>query len=355
MRFGIHLIQQNITLAECRDLWRWADTAGFDWFDVSDHFYESPMTEKRGPYLECLTCLAALACDTQHMRIGTVVLAMDYRHPAVLANALAAIDQLSDGRLEPGFGAGWNEGEYRAYGIPFERIGRRLDVLEEGIQVVRALFEQPSANFDGRFFQLRDALCEPKPSQRHVPFWIGGNGERRTLRLVAQHADGWNSPYTTPDQWQRLNGVLEQWCEQERRDPASIQRDVNLSFHLAASEAHRAAANAHFAEVFGASGDAFRTRGAITGTPAEADRAARALRRSRRRPHQHRPPPPGRPRRAPGLGDRSDSGVRCVTSVRSRPRRPASARIRPRKRAAHQLVVRFGAQDDPEVALNIEG
>ena len=141
MRFGIHLIQQNITLAECRDLWRWADTAGFNWFDVSDHFYESPMTEKRGPYLECLTCLAALACDTQHMRIGTVVLAMDYRHPAVLANALAAIDQLSDGRLEPGFGAGWNEGEYRAYGIPFERIGRRLDVLEEGIQVIRALFE----------------------------------------------------------------------------------------------------------------------------------------------------------------------------------------------------------------------
>ena len=270
MRFGIHLIQQNITIAECRELWRWADTAGFNWFDVSDHFYESPMTEKRGPYLECLTCLAALACDTQHMRIGTVVLAMDYRHPSVLANALAAIDHLSDGRLERGFGAGWNEGEYRAYGIPFERIGRRLDVLEEGIQVIRALFEEPSANFDGRFFQLRDALCEPKPSQRHAPFWIGGNGERRTLRLVAQHADGWNSPYTTPDQWQRLNGVLEQWCEQEQRDPASIQRDVNLSFHLAATEAHRAAANAHFAEVFGASGDAFRTRGAITGTPAEA-------------------------------------------------------------------------------------
>ena len=142
MRFGIHLIQQNITLAECRELWRWADTAGFNWFDVSDHFYESPMTEKRGPYLECLTCLATLACDTQHMRIGTVVLAMDYRHPAVLANALAAIDQLSDGRLEPGFGAGWNEIEYSAYGIPFERIGHRLDVLEEGIQVHPSAFRR---------------------------------------------------------------------------------------------------------------------------------------------------------------------------------------------------------------------
>ena len=270
MQFGIHLIQQNIVIAECRRLWRWADNAGFDWFDVSDHFYESPMTEKQGPYLECLACLAALACDTERMRIGTVVLAMDYRHPAVLANALAAIDQLSDGRLEVGLGAGWNQQEYAAYGILFEPIGRRLDVLEEGLQVIRLLFTEQRANFDGRFFQLRDALCEPKPLQPRVPIWIGGNGERRTLRLVAQYADGWNSPYVTAEQWMRLSGVLDQHCEDVGRDPSQIQRDVNLSFHLAASESHRARADAHFAEVFGAAGDAFRTRGAVTGTPPEA-------------------------------------------------------------------------------------
>ena len=82
MNFGIHLIQQNIGIDECRRLWRWADTAGFDWFDVSDHFYESPMTEKQGPYLECLACLTALAVDTEHMRVGTMALAMDYRRPA---------------------------------------------------------------------------------------------------------------------------------------------------------------------------------------------------------------------------------------------------------------------------------
>lgn len=270
MQFGIHLIQQNIEIAECRRLWRWADRAGFDWFDVSDHFYESPMTEKQGPYLECLACLAALACDTERLRIGTVVLAMDYRHPAVLANALAAIDQLSGGRLEVGLGAGWNEQEYAAYGIPFEPIGRRLDALEEGLQVIRLLFERPRANFDGRFFQLRDALCEPKPLQPHVPIWIGGNGERRMLRLIAQYADGWNSPYVTAEQWARLSGFLDRHCEDVGRDPAQIQHDVNLSFHLAASEAHRARAEAHFGEVFGAAGDAFRTRGAVTGTPPEA-------------------------------------------------------------------------------------
>ena len=270
MKFGIHLIQQNIAIAECRRLWRWADGAGFDWFDVSDHFYESPMTEKQGSYLECLACLTALACDTERMRIGTIVLAMDYRHPAVLANALAAIDHLSDGRLEVGLGAGWNRQEYNAYGIPFAPIGRRLDALEEGLQVIQLLFTQQRADFAGQYFQLQDALCEPKPLQTHVPIWIGGNGERRTLRLIAQHADGWNSPYVTAEEWRRLSAVLDRHCEAVGRDPSQIRRDVNLSFHLAAGEAQRARAEAHFAEVFGAAGDAFRTRGAVTGIPSEA-------------------------------------------------------------------------------------
>ena len=270
MEFGIHLVQQNTTLTECRDLWRWADTAGFTWIDVSDHFYESPMTEKQGPYLECLACLAALAADTDHVRVGTCVLAMDYRHPAVLANALATIDHLSNGRLDAGLGAGWNVQEYSAYGIPFDRIGRRLDRLEEGIQVLRALWEASRSDFDGEHYQLNDALCEPKPLQSRVPIWIGGVGERRTLKLVAQYADGWNAPYLNVDDWLRLSGVLDEWCNRVDRDPAEIQRDVNLSFHLAATEVDRPKAQAHFEEVFGPAGDTFRQRGAILGTPSEA-------------------------------------------------------------------------------------
>ncbi len=270
MEFGIHLVQQNVTIGECRQLWRWADTAGFTWVDVSDHFYESPMTDKRGPYLECLASLAALAVDTEHVRVGTCVLAMDYRHPAVLANALATIDHLSNGRLDVGLGAGWNEQEYSAYGIPFDRIGRRMDRLEEGIHVLRALWEESEANYAGEHFQLTDALCEPKPIQPRVPIWIGGLGERRTLQLVARYADGWNAPYLNVEDWQRLSGVLDEWCERVDRDPSQIQRDVNLSFHLAASEADRPRAVAHFEEVFGPAGDAFRQRGAILGTPSEA-------------------------------------------------------------------------------------
>jgi len=270
MEFGIHLVQQNTTIEECRQLWRWADTAGFTWVDVSDHFYESPMTEKRGPYLECLASLAALAIDTEQVRVGTCVLAMDYRHPAVLANALATIDHLADGRLDVGLGAGWNVQEYEAYGIRFDRIGQRMDRLEEGIHVLRALWEEPVANYSGEYFQLDDALCEPKPLQDRVPIWIGGVGERRTLQLVARYADGWNAPYLTVGDWQRLSGVLDEWCERVDRDPSEIQRDVNLSFHLAADESDRPRAQAHFEEVFGPAGDAFRQRGAIVGTPAEA-------------------------------------------------------------------------------------
>lgn len=270
MEFGIHLVQQNVTIGECRELWRWADTAGFTWVDVSDHFYESPMTEKRGPYLECLASLSALAVDTENVRVGTCVLAMDYRHPAVLANALATIDHLADGRLDVGLGAGWNVQEYSAYGIPFDRIGKRLDRLEEGIKVLRGLWEEPEANFAGDHYQLTDALCEPKPLQSRVPIWIGGVGEKRTLQLVVHYADGWNAPYLTVEDWQRLSGVLDEWCERVNRDPAEIQRDVNLSFHLAADESSRARAQAHFEEVFGPAGDAFRQRGAIVGTPSEA-------------------------------------------------------------------------------------
>lgn len=270
MEFGIHLVQQNTTIEECRQLWRWADAAGFTWVDVSDHFYESPMTEKRGPYLECLSSLAALAIDTENVRVGTCVLAMDYRHPAVLANALATIDHLAEGRLDVGLGAGWNVQEYSAYGIPFERIGKRLDRLEEGIHVLRALWEEPEANYAGDHYQLADALCEPKPLQPRVPIWIGGVGERRTLQLVARYADGWNAPYLTVEDWQRLSGVVDEWCERVERDPSEIQRDVNLSFHLAANESARPRAQAHFEEVFGPAGDAFRQRGAIVGVPAEA-------------------------------------------------------------------------------------
>lgn len=270
MNFGLHIGQQNITIDEMRRTWTWADTAGFDWVDVWDHFYEAPPVDGNGSCFEATTCMAAMACETKNVRIGVLVLGMNYRHPAVLANALCTIDQLSGGRLEIGLGAGWHEPEYRAYGIPFLPIKERMDILEEGVQVVRLLTTQDRSNFSGKHFQLNSAACNPKPVQARPRIWIGGNGEKRTLRIAARHADGWNTPYTSPEEFKRLSGVLDMWCEEEGRDPATIERNVNLSFHMAASPAALDRADAQYRETWGPAAEAMRSRGVVVGLPEQA-------------------------------------------------------------------------------------
>ena len=270
MRFGLHIGQQNLSIDEMRRMWRWADTAGFDWVDVWDHFYEAPPVDGNGSCFEATTCMAAIACETVNCRIGVLVLGMNYRHPAVLANALCTIDQLSGGRLEIGLGAGWHEPEYTAYGIPFRPIKERLDMLEEGVQVIRKLTTEDRANFDGQYFQLKNAACNPKGVQARPRIWVGGNGEKRTLRIAARQADGWNTPYTSPAEFKRLSGVLDSWCEKEGRAPAAIERNVNLSFHMAASAAALPAAEAQYVSTWGPAAEVMRTRGVVIGTPDQA-------------------------------------------------------------------------------------
>lgn len=270
MNFGLHIGQQNISIEELRRTWTWADSAGFDWVDVWDHFYEAPPVDGNGSCFEATTCMAAMACETRNVRIGVLVLGMNYRHPAVLANALCTIDQLSGGRLEIGLGAGWHEPEYRAYGIPFLPIKERMDILEEGAQVVRLLTTQDRSNFSGKYFQLNNAACNPKPVQARPRIWVGGNGEKRTLRIAARHADGWNTPYTSPEEFKRLSGVLDMWCEKEGRDPAAIERNVNLSFHMAASPADLGRAEAQYRETWGPAAEAMRSRGVVVGLPGQA-------------------------------------------------------------------------------------
>lgn len=270
MKFGLHIGQQDIALAEMRRTWQWADTAGFDWVDVWDHFYESPYRDGDGPCFEATTCMAAIACETRNVRVGVLVLGMNYRHPAVLANALVTIDHLSNGRLEIGLGAGWHADEYRAYGIPFLPIGQRMDILEEGIQVVRKLTTEERANFAGKHFTLVDAACNPKPVQARPRIWVGGNGEKRTLRIAARHADGWNTPYTSPEEFSRLSEVLDSWCEREGRDPATIERTVNLSFHMAADNSGLAHAEKQYRDTWGPAAAVMRSRGVVLGLPSQA-------------------------------------------------------------------------------------
>jgi alkanesulfonate monooxygenase SsuD/methylene tetrahydromethanopterin reductase-like flavin-dependent oxidoreductase (luciferase family) len=195
--------------------------------------------------------MTALAMETRRVRVGCLVFCMAYRNPALLANAAVTIDHVSGGRLELGLGCGWHQLEFDAYGIPFLPIKDRLDQLEEGVQIIRSLFENEKTTFAGKHFHLADAYCEPKPLQKRPRIWIGGGGEKRLLRMVARYADAWNTPFISPEIYAQKNQVLTAWCERERRDPKSILRTVNLGLALAANEAAAKEKRAGLEQQFG--------------------------------------------------------------------------------------------------------
>jgi alkanesulfonate monooxygenase SsuD/methylene tetrahydromethanopterin reductase-like flavin-dependent oxidoreductase (luciferase family) len=152
-----------------------------------------------------------------------------YRHPAVLANMAATLDVISDGRLELGLGAGWNQEECDAYGIELPPLRERFDRFEEAVQVIAGLLANETTDFDGHHYRLTAARCEPKPIQRpHPPICIGGVGERRTLRAVARWAQHWNLPGGGVEQFQKLRDVLHAHCADVGRDPSEITTSTHL-------------------------------------------------------------------------------------------------------------------------------
>jgi F420-dependent oxidoreductase-like protein len=226
-RFGVHTGLQNTSLGELRGLWTRIEELGYDWISIWDHFYAADNTGDPS-CLEAIVSHAALAASTSRVRCGSLVYCAGYRHPAVLANAMATLDELAGGRVTLGLGAGWAQLEYDAYGIPFPGSGTRLRLLEESLVCVRGLLRDERTDFSGEFFTLTDAQCEPKPLQTPLPIWVGGGGEKVTLRLAAQYADGWNVPFIAPDAWAHKSSVLDAHCERLGRDPATIERGVNV-------------------------------------------------------------------------------------------------------------------------------
>ncbi len=234
MRFAFKTSPQNTTWADMLAVWREAE--GIDLYEsgwLFDHFYPiwSPQkaADPRDPCLEGWTALTALAQATQRLRLGILVTGIHYRHPAVLANMAATVDIISGGRLELGVGAGWNEQESSAYGIELGTPRERSDRFEEGCQVLIGLLSQESTDFDGSYYQLTDARCEPKGPQRpHPPIVIGGNGERRTLLTAAQYAQHWNFLGGPVEDFARKRDVLFSHCRDVGRDP----EEITLSSHL---------------------------------------------------------------------------------------------------------------------------
>jgi len=229
MRFAFKTAPQNTTWKDMLAVWREAD--GIELFESGwtfDHFYPI-YSDSTGPCLEGWTTLAALAQATTRLRLGVLVTGIHYREPAVLANMAATLDIISDGRLEIGLGAGWNEEESSAYGIALGSPRERSDRFEEGCEVIVNLLSQETTSFVGDYFQLRDARCEPKPVQKpHPPICVGGSGERRTLRTAARFAQHWNFVGGTPEEFARKRDALHEHCNAIGRDP----KEIMLSSHV---------------------------------------------------------------------------------------------------------------------------
>ena len=200
-----------------------AEKAGFDSVWVMDHFYQLPNIGPRtDPMLEGYATLTGIAARTRKVRLGTLVTGVTYRNPAFLAKEVTTLDIVSSGRAVLGLGAAWNEDEHRGYGYDFPPVGERISRLEEALQICRAMFREEAPTFEGRYYQIRGALNFPKPVQPNgPPIMIGGGGEQRTLKLVAQYADMSNI-FGDPTMIRHKLDVLKRHCEAAGRDPNSI-------------------------------------------------------------------------------------------------------------------------------------
>ncbi len=199
------------------------ESLGFDSFWVMDHFHQIQYVgEPQEPMLEGWTTQAVVADLTSKIKVGTLVTGNVYRHPSVLAKIGATLDVLSKGRLFMGIGAAWNEDEASAYGIPFPDVKERMRRLEEAIQVIKAMWTEDRANFQGKYYQIKNAYCNPKPIQKpHPPIMVGGSGERQTLKIVAKYADACNIFGSTDTVKTKLK-VLRDHCNAVGRDYDSI-------------------------------------------------------------------------------------------------------------------------------------
>jgi F420-dependent oxidoreductase-like protein len=200
-----------------------AESYGFDSFWVMDHFHQIRNVGKlKEPMLESWTTQSVVAGFTSKIKVGTLVTGIVYRYPSVLAKIGATLDVLSKGRLFMGIGAAWNVDEATAYGISFPPVRERMQRLEEAVQIIRKMWTEESATFSGKFYQVRNAYCNPKPIQKpHPPILIGGSGEQRTLKIVAKYADACNV-FGSVETVKKKLAVLREHCRSVGRDYDSI-------------------------------------------------------------------------------------------------------------------------------------
>jgi F420-dependent oxidoreductase-like protein len=233
IRFGIQTGQQNITWQDMLSLWQKADGWGYDTLWNFDHFYPI-FTNPEGPCFEGWTTLSALAQATKRARIGHLVNGNTYRNPCLTAKMAATLDHISGGRLNLGIGAGWFELEHASFGIDFKTVRGRLDALDESLQIIRGMLTQPKTTVHGKHYHVTDAMGLPKPVQPKLPILIGGVGEKVLLRIVAKHADMYNTSGTAEFLAGKIE-IIRRHGDAVRRDTSEIEHTVMMPLCYRAS------------------------------------------------------------------------------------------------------------------------
>ncbi|MBS7617270.1 TIGR03560 family F420-dependent LLM class oxidoreductase [Candidatus Bathyarchaeota archaeon] len=226
--FGIVLPQSVPNYAIVRNVALECERLGYDSIWLNDHFYEGwlPPEEHMHPYLDCWTLLPALAVETKTIRIGSLVTSNTFRHPSLLAKMATTLDVISAGRLEFGIGAGDLPVEHYTYGIPYPSDVERISRLREALQVIIKIWTEEKPSFTGKFYEIREPPCFPKPIQKpHPPIWIGSiTGKKRIIRLAAEYADNFNVLDGSPESYVEKMKTLDEYCEKIGRKPSSIRR-----------------------------------------------------------------------------------------------------------------------------------
>ncbi len=205
-----------------------AEQGGATMFTMADHFFQMENVGRADdPFLECYTSLGFVAGQTATIDLSVLVTGVTYRYPGVLAKAVTTLDVLSGGRSMFGIGAAWYEREHTALGIPYPSVSQRFEMLEETLQICRQMWSDNNGPYNGKHYQLAETICEPQPIRR-PPILIGGAGEKKTLRLVAQYADIWNATVPEVDQLQHKIDVLNRHCDTVGRDPGEIRKTVGI-------------------------------------------------------------------------------------------------------------------------------
>jgi F420-dependent oxidoreductase-like protein len=244
------------------------ERAGYDSIWLYDHFHSVPPPPVATPVFECWTSMMALAERTSSVRLGQMVTCTPYRNAAYLAKVSACVDVASNGRLEMGIGAGWYWDEFNAYNYGFPDAKERIGYLADTVEILKRMWSDEKATYEGTYASVKDAFCDPKPLQTpHPPLWIGGGGEQLTLRVVARHADYANFGGDL-EVWTRKRDILFAHCEKIGRDPSEIRLTIHQDALVAPDDESVKMLEEKHPSIWGASHED-RRKGHLVGTPAQ--------------------------------------------------------------------------------------